>query len=146
MLMPACEFAQVAVRFGVVMSAHAWVRVSVCFARIRVFISVCVCVQFGMFETVITGLVDAFPTKLRRLRGRLTFALCIACYLVSLPIATNVSAPSLRVSVSLRELKTMRTVVQDTQFEYLSLCVCVDRAASTSSSCWTGTSPRFASC
>ncbi|PVD20756.1 hypothetical protein C0Q70_18917 [Pomacea canaliculata] len=45
--------------------------------------------QFGMFETVITGLVDAFPTKLRRLRGRLTFALCIACYLVSLPIATN---------------------------------------------------------
>lgn len=45
--------------------------------------------QFGMFETVVSGLVDAFPKLLSRWRAPLTLTLAIASYLVSLPVATK---------------------------------------------------------
>ena len=45
-----------------------------------------------MFETVVSGLVDAFPRYLSKRRALLTFALAIVSYLVSLPVATRVSA------------------------------------------------------
>ncbi|XP_076448798.1 sodium-dependent proline transporter-like [Babylonia areolata] len=45
--------------------------------------------QFGMFETVVSGMVDAFPRQLSKRRGTLTFVLAIASYLISLPIATR---------------------------------------------------------
>ncbi|CAG5114909.1 unnamed protein product [Candidula unifasciata] len=45
--------------------------------------------QFGMFETVVAGLIDAFPHQLRRRRICLTFGLAFLSYCVSLPIATN---------------------------------------------------------
>ncbi|XP_005105728.1 sodium- and chloride-dependent betaine transporter isoform X2 [Aplysia californica] len=45
--------------------------------------------QFGMFETVICGLIDAFPKQLRKKRIMLTFGLALISYCVSLPIATR---------------------------------------------------------
>ncbi|BFZ19809.1 hypothetical protein BsWGS_22848 [Bradybaena similaris] len=45
--------------------------------------------QFGMFETVVAGLIDAFPHQLRKKRVCLTFGLALFSYFVSLPIATN---------------------------------------------------------
>ena len=44
-----------------------------------------------MFETVVSGLVDAFPRYLSKKRAVLTFSLSIASYLISLPVATRVS-------------------------------------------------------
>ncbi|KAL8616370.1 hypothetical protein ACOMHN_032224 [Nucella lapillus] len=46
--------------------------------------------QFGMFETVVSGLVDAFPRQLSKKRALLTFTLSLASYLISLPVATRV--------------------------------------------------------
>nr|KAG5712675.1 hypothetical protein BaRGS_029730 [Batillaria attramentaria] len=48
--------------------------------------------QFGMFETVVSGMVDAFPRQLSKWRAPLTLALSITSYLISLPVATKVSA------------------------------------------------------
>ncbi|GFS23256.1 sodium- and chloride-dependent glycine transporter 1-like [Elysia marginata] len=45
--------------------------------------------QFGMFETVVAGLIEAFPQQLRKRRMYLTFSLALFSYLVSLPIATE---------------------------------------------------------
>ncbi|CAL1543485.1 unnamed protein product [Lymnaea stagnalis] len=44
--------------------------------------------QFGMFETVVAGLIDAFPKQLRKKRIWLTFGLAMISYCLSLPIAT----------------------------------------------------------
>ncbi|KAH9505760.1 Sodium-dependent proline transporter [Bulinus truncatus] len=45
--------------------------------------------QFGMFETVVAGLIDAFPKQLRKKRIWLTFGLAMISYCISLPVATN---------------------------------------------------------
>ncbi|XP_059142121.1 sodium-dependent proline transporter-like [Physella acuta] len=45
--------------------------------------------QFGMFETVVAGLIDAFPKQLRKKRMWLTFGLALISYCVSLPIASQ---------------------------------------------------------
>lgn len=51
--------------------------------------------QFGMFETVVAGLIDAFPNQLRKRRVLLTFGLAAVSYCISLPIATEVRNLSL---------------------------------------------------
>ncbi|RUS84202.1 hypothetical protein EGW08_008042, partial [Elysia chlorotica] len=45
--------------------------------------------QFGQFETVVAGLMEAYPRQLRSKRIYLTFGLALFSYLVSLPIATE---------------------------------------------------------
>ncbi|KAK3789631.1 hypothetical protein RRG08_050073 [Elysia crispata] len=45
--------------------------------------------QFGQFETVVAGLMEAFPRQLRNKRVYLTFGLALLSYMVSLPIATE---------------------------------------------------------
>ncbi|XP_046556136.1 sodium- and chloride-dependent glycine transporter 1-like isoform X2 [Haliotis rubra] len=45
--------------------------------------------QFGMFETLVSGILDAFPNKLRKKRLLVTSSLAAISYLVALPIATN---------------------------------------------------------
>ncbi|GFO30481.1 sodium- and chloride-dependent glycine transporter 1-like [Plakobranchus ocellatus] len=45
--------------------------------------------QFGQFETVVAGLMEAFPRLLRNKRVYLTFGLALFSYIVSLPIATQ---------------------------------------------------------
>ncbi|KAI8790591.1 sodium- and chloride-dependent glycine transporter 1-like isoform X2 [Biomphalaria glabrata] len=45
--------------------------------------------QFGMFETVVAGLIDAFPKQLKKKRVWLTFGIAMISFIVSLPVATN---------------------------------------------------------
>ena len=45
--------------------------------------------QFGMFETMIMGIVDRFP-KLHRYRTHVTAAACAAMFLLGIPIVTQV--------------------------------------------------------
>ncbi|XP_055955383.1 sodium- and chloride-dependent glycine transporter 1 [Patella vulgata] len=45
--------------------------------------------QFGMFESLVSGIVDAFPKQLSKHRMWVTAGLTALCYLVGLPIATN---------------------------------------------------------
>lgn len=43
-----------------------------------------------MFETVVAGLIDAFPKQLKKKRVWLTFGIAMISFIVSLPVATNV--------------------------------------------------------
>lgn len=45
--------------------------------------------QFGMVETVISGIVDLFPAQLRRHKTTVAFVICLSFYLIGLPIVTK---------------------------------------------------------
>ena len=47
--------------------------------------------QFGMFETVSSGLVDTFPKLLHPRKLQVTVGLCVTMFILSLPLTTNVS-------------------------------------------------------
>ena len=47
--------------------------------------------QFGMFETLSSGIVDAFPGSLSKRKTLVTAALSVGMFLLGLPFTTNVS-------------------------------------------------------
>ena len=46
--------------------------------------------QFAMFEAVITGLSDEYPKHLRRYKALFTGFACFICFLLGLPLVTQV--------------------------------------------------------
>ena len=46
--------------------------------------------QFAMFEAVITGLTDEYPKYLRKYKPAFTGLLCFLCFLLGLPLVTQV--------------------------------------------------------
>ena len=46
--------------------------------------------QFAMFEAVITGLTDEYPKLLRRYKPHFTGVVCFVCFLLGLPMVTQV--------------------------------------------------------
>lgn len=47
--------------------------------------------QFGQVETIAAGIIDEWPEFLRPRRKLFTLILCIALFLVGIPLITNVS-------------------------------------------------------
>lgn len=47
--------------------------------------------QFAMFEAVITGLTDEYPKLLRRYKPHFTGFVCFICFLLGLPMVTQVN-------------------------------------------------------
>ncbi|XP_041376368.1 sodium- and chloride-dependent glycine transporter 1-like isoform X2 [Gigantopelta aegis] len=45
--------------------------------------------QFGMFETLVSGMLEAFPNKLGNKRLLVTSALALGSYFIALPVVTN---------------------------------------------------------
>ena len=61
-----------------------------------------------MFETLSSGVVDAFPAKLSRKKTLVTAALSAAMFLIGLPFTTNVSITMLILRGLQRESKQLR--------------------------------------
>ncbi|XP_071847361.1 sodium- and chloride-dependent glycine transporter 2-like [Apostichopus japonicus] len=45
--------------------------------------------QFGMVETVISGIIDVFPSQLRQHKTKVAFVVCLVFYVIGLPIVTK---------------------------------------------------------
>lgn len=50
-----------------------------------------VCWQFGMFEVLVSSVVDQFPALLRRYKVFVLLALCVLQFLLGLPLVSQVS-------------------------------------------------------
>ena len=48
--------------------------------------------QFAMVEAIISAIADEFPRVMRPHKSKLTFVVCLALFLLGLPIVTYVSS------------------------------------------------------